>query len=171
VKTAAVVLVLSGGTVAAAAGDALPGPAQRAAHELFGSWGVPAPTPPTDGQPQSPESSTGPVLREGSTSGGAGSSTDSTTAGAGPEPSASGSASASAPADAGQTTTPGTSDCADHTHGKDRRCEPVETSSSPVAFGVASVVGTVATTPPSTPTVHTTHTPPTRRHIVSAPGE
>ena len=43
---AAVVLALSGATVAAAAAaDALPEPAQRAAYELLGSWGVPAPGP------------------------------------------------------------------------------------------------------------------------------
>lgn len=43
VKTAAVVLVLSGGTMAVAAADDLPAPAQRAAHAILGSWGVPAP--------------------------------------------------------------------------------------------------------------------------------
>lgn len=42
-KVAVAVLVLSSGTVAAAAADVLPGPAQRAAHSLFGDWGVPAP--------------------------------------------------------------------------------------------------------------------------------
>ncbi|HWG23377.1 hypothetical protein [Actinospica sp.] len=47
IKAGAVVLVLSGGTIAAAAADILPGPAQHIAHSLFGSWGVPAPhTPP-----------------------------------------------------------------------------------------------------------------------------
>ena len=42
-RIAAVVLVLSSGTVAAAATDVLPGPAQRVAHSLLGGWGVPAP--------------------------------------------------------------------------------------------------------------------------------
>ena len=42
---AAVVLAFSGAAVAAAAAaDALPASAQLAAHELLGSWGVPAPT-------------------------------------------------------------------------------------------------------------------------------
>lgn len=54
VKAGAVVLVLSGGTIAAAAADILPGSAQQIAHSLFGSWGVPAPhTPPaTSPSPQ-----------------------------------------------------------------------------------------------------------------------
>jgi len=43
VKAAVVVLAISSGSVAAAAADILPAPAQRAAHSLFGSWGVPAP--------------------------------------------------------------------------------------------------------------------------------
>jgi hypothetical protein len=43
VKAGVVVLAVSSGTVAAAAADVLPAPAQRAAHSLFGSWGVPAP--------------------------------------------------------------------------------------------------------------------------------
>jgi hypothetical protein len=43
VKIAVVVLAVSSGTVAAAAADVLPGPAQRAAHSLLGRWGVPAP--------------------------------------------------------------------------------------------------------------------------------
>lgn len=43
VKAGVVVLAVSSGTVAAAATDSLPAPAQRAAHSLFGSWGVPAP--------------------------------------------------------------------------------------------------------------------------------
>ncbi|HWG27979.1 hypothetical protein [Actinospica sp.] len=42
-KAAVVVLALSSGTVAAAAADVLPGPAQRTAHSLLGGWGVPAP--------------------------------------------------------------------------------------------------------------------------------
>ena len=41
---AAFVLVFSGATVGAAAADVLPPPAQSAVHELFGSWGVPAPS-------------------------------------------------------------------------------------------------------------------------------
>lgn len=42
---AAFVLAFSGATVAAAAAaDALPAPAQSAAHELLGSWGVPGPS-------------------------------------------------------------------------------------------------------------------------------
>ncbi|HEX4792092.1 MAG TPA: hypothetical protein VH372_26735 [Actinospica sp.] len=159
VKTAAVVLVLSGGTVAAATADALPGPAQRAAYELFGSWGVPAPTPPTGGQPQSPEPpSTGPVLREGSTPAGSAPGAASATE-PGPKPSGSASASGSVPTDAGQATTPGTDDCAGHTHGNDHHCEPDDTA-SPVTNGLATVVGTVATSPPASPTGHTTHTPP-----------
>ena len=43
VKAGVVVLAISSGTAAAAAADILPAPAQRAAHSLFGSWGVPAP--------------------------------------------------------------------------------------------------------------------------------
>jgi hypothetical protein len=43
VKAVVVVLAVSSGTVVAAAADILPAPAQRAAHSLFGSWGVPAP--------------------------------------------------------------------------------------------------------------------------------
>ena len=44
VKVGVAVLAVSSGTVAAAAAaDILPAPAQRAAHGLFGSWGVPAP--------------------------------------------------------------------------------------------------------------------------------
>lgn len=43
VRAAVVVLAVSGGTAAAAAADILPATAQRAAHNLFGSWGVPAP--------------------------------------------------------------------------------------------------------------------------------
>lgn len=43
IKAAVVVLALSSGTMAAAVADVLPAPAQRAAHSLFGSWGVPAP--------------------------------------------------------------------------------------------------------------------------------
>ena len=42
---AAFVLAFSGATVAAAAADVLPAPAQSAVHELFGAWGVPAPAP------------------------------------------------------------------------------------------------------------------------------
>jgi hypothetical protein len=42
-KAGVVVLAVSSGTVAAAAADILPAPAQRAVHSLFGSWGVPAP--------------------------------------------------------------------------------------------------------------------------------
>jgi hypothetical protein len=58
VKTTAVVLVLSGGTIAAAAADVLPAPAQRMVHNLFGSWGVPAPHPqPGTGGPSSSPSS------------------------------------------------------------------------------------------------------------------
>lgn len=52
-KAAVAVLVISSGTVAAAAADVLPGPAQRAAHSLLGGFGVPAPhqTPQTHESP------------------------------------------------------------------------------------------------------------------------
>lgn len=53
-KVAVLVLAVSGGTVAAAAADALPGPAQRAAHSLLGRWGVPAPH---EKHPSTPSSS------------------------------------------------------------------------------------------------------------------
>jgi hypothetical protein len=43
IKAGIVVLAISSGTATAAAADILPAPAQRAAHSLFGSWGVPAP--------------------------------------------------------------------------------------------------------------------------------
>jgi hypothetical protein len=62
---AAVVLVLSGATVAAAAADALPAPAQRAAHELLGSWGVPAPGVHRAGLPGRPGASMGPATPGG----------------------------------------------------------------------------------------------------------
>lgn len=60
VKAGALVLVLSGGTIAAAEADVLPTPAQRIAHSLFGSWGLPAPhTPPPASTAPKPTSSSG----------------------------------------------------------------------------------------------------------------
>ena len=56
-KVAVVVLAVSSGTVAAAAADALPGPAQRAAHSLLGGWGVPAPHQAHPFTPSSPAAS------------------------------------------------------------------------------------------------------------------
>jgi hypothetical protein len=153
VKTAAVVLVLSGGTMAAAAADALPGPAQRAAYELFGSWGVPAPSlPPREGGPQNPEPGTGPVVvPEGTAPAGTASSPA-----AGEDPGASATPSASA------------SDCDGHTHGNGRRCATngkgdaddnvVDDSASPAA----SATATSTQTPTPTPSVRSTHTPPGR---------
>jgi len=59
-KAAVAVLALSSGTVAAAAADALPGPAQRAAHSLLGGWGVPAPHTSTRGSvPSAPAATPG----------------------------------------------------------------------------------------------------------------
>jgi hypothetical protein len=56
-KIAVLVLSVSGGTVAAAAADALPAPAQRAAHSLLGRWGVPAPHETHPSTPSSPAAS------------------------------------------------------------------------------------------------------------------
>jgi hypothetical protein len=56
-KVAVVVLAVSSGTVAAAAADALPGPAQRAAHSLLGRWGAPAPHETHPSTPSTPAAS------------------------------------------------------------------------------------------------------------------
>jgi hypothetical protein len=114
VKTAAVVLALSGGTVAAAAADALPGPAQRAAHQLFGNWGVPAPSAPPHEVPDLPRPSMSSVLPGGSQTSKAPSASAVPTA-----PGASGSASTGGN---GQSA-PGASACASHTHGNGHHCD------------------------------------------------
>jgi hypothetical protein len=58
IKAGLVVLALSSATVAAAAADILPAPAQQAAHSLFGSWGVPAPRASHGAETDSPSTPT-----------------------------------------------------------------------------------------------------------------
>ena len=88
-KVVAVAVVFLGGAVAAAAADALPAPAQRVAHVLLGSVGVPAPSSPqpSDNQPgpaatrsSNPVDSTTPPTAGASSTPSAGSSTTSSTA-------------------------------------------------------------------------------------------
>lgn len=88
-KAAAVAVVFLGGAVAAAAADALPAPAQRVAHVLLGSFGVPAPSSsqpsgnlpgPTAARSSNPVDSTTPPTPVASSTPWTGSSTASSTA-------------------------------------------------------------------------------------------
>lgn len=127
VKSAVVALALSGGTVAAAAADALPGPAQRAVHDLFSSWGVPGPSEEQhDRAPAQSTTDAGSAMPGGaSAEGGPSPSASSAVASAA---SASGSVTAAGDKDvgrhrgAGPGSSPDASACATHGHEKDHRC-------------------------------------------------
>lgn len=174
VKSAMLVLALSGGTMAAAAADALPGPAQRAAYNLFGSWGVPAPATPPRRHGPDPAANTGSVLPEG-------------TVPAGAAPTASPKATDTDPG-SGVATTQDASPCTGLKHGNGHKCTVTGTDTSgdgdgdgdgnkdkngddglPSASSSAAVSAMPAlTTPTPTPTP-TVHVPPGRVKKSRAP--
>jgi hypothetical protein len=164
VKTAAVVLVLSGGTMAVAAADDLPAPAQRAAHAILGSWGVPAPS-----AKHRPNKRQLRVNTRGSTSSGthpAGSagplvppSVRQSPDTPGARPSAAGSCRTLAFGDAPG----GVHDCAP------KAFVPTTASAAPVPAATPSPTGTPTATPSLTPTPGVTDTATLGDHLVPSP--
>jgi hypothetical protein len=162
VKTAAVVLALSGGTMAAAAADALPAPAQRAAHHLFGHWGVPAPSAPPHGVPDLPRPSLSSVLPGGSPT----SKTPSAPAAA-TAPGAGGSASVGGKG----TASPGTSACATHTHGNGHHCDASGADDAKNGDNGKNGAGDRSATSTATPAPTggtASHVPPGHEHTTDA---